>query len=264
MVIYLRYLLIVNMKILIIFALVIIAIVIMCICTKDHECFKAYTPEINAACLFAVSNFDADDYQVVKDHSSDIHFYIINNGPPTNYLTEASKLPNVTVESRENTGWDLGAWKYGLNKFYKELSRYTHVIIANNSCIYANTWREWLAMSMDYDLYGHLNYDKKSKNKDNFTLMSWFVVVSHRLFNDKSFKEWFDNLKPDSRQYCIDNHETKFAEHFERKGFKVGIGAYNGKLGFVGGMLKKKEKTDKLVSDLKEWSAKHVPYYRFY
>lgn len=252
------------MRIYIIIGVIILALIILCICVPTRECFVATTPEINAACLFAVSSFDADDYRVVKDHSMDIHFYIVNNGPITDYLESAAELPNVIIETRENTGWDLGAWKHGLNVFYRDLSRYTHVILANNSCIYANNWREWLAMSMDYDLYGHLRYDTQSKNKDNFTLMSWFVIVSHRLFVDPLFKKWFDNLKPDSRQYCIDNHETKFAEYFESKGFKVGIGAYNGKLGYVGGMLKKKEKTNKLINDLNEWTANHSPYYTFH
>lgn len=252
------------MKTLMTIGLIIIALIVLCICVPDRECFKASTPEINAACLFAVSTFDEDDYQVVKDHCNDIHFYIVNNGSVTQYLKDAELLPNVIVEMRENKGWDLGAWKYGLDKFRDKLSQYTHIILANNSCIYANTWREWLAMSMDYDLYGHIKHDKRSKNKDNFTMLSWFVIVSQKLFNDEVFKKWFDDLKPDSRKYCIDHHETKFAEYFDRKGFKVGVGAYNGKLGCVGGMLKKKEKNDKLVENLKEWSTRHVPYYNFH
>ncbi len=262
-VIHLRYLLILNMKTLIIAGVMILVLIVLCICVPDRECFRASTPEINAACLFAVSSFDEDDYHVVKDHCNDIHFYIVNNGPGTQYLKDAELLPNVIVETRENKGWDLGAWKHGLNKFRNELSHYTHVILANNSCIYANTWREWLAMSMDYDLYGHIKHDKRSKNKDNFTMLSWFVIVSKNLFNDEVFKKWFDDLKPGSRKYCIDHHETKFAEYFDSKGFKVGIGAYNGKLGCIGGMLKKKEKNDKLLENLKEWSARHVPYYTF-
>ena len=242
--------------------LVIMGLIIYAI-VHEKESFVAQTPEINAACLFACANFDPDDYAVVYDHSTDIPFYIIHNGPLTDDAKKATTLPNVTIDERENEGWDLGAWKYGINKYYNELSNYSHVILANNSCIYANNWRELLANGFGYDMYGHLKYSC-SDDPNGFNLMSWHTIVSNKLFTSKDFKDWFDKLTPTSRDYCIEQHETKFAKHFNDLGYTVGISAYNGKLGYVGGMLKKKEKTPKTEKALRRWMNDYTPPYIYY
>lgn len=240
-----------------------VILIIMCFLLRDQrETFKATTPDIRAACLFAVSNFDADDYRTVKDNSTDIPFFIINNGPLNEEVKKTEKLPNVKVSARENSGWDLAAWKYGIEKYGNELSSYDYVILANNSCIYANNWRELLVGAIGYDMYGHLNKD--ITENDRYYLMSWFIIVSKKLFNSSSFREYFNSLNPMDRDYCINNHEIRFTDYFKNKGFKIGMFAYEGKFGAVNGVLKKKERTAERTKYLNEWMDEYKPKYTYH
>jgi lipopolysaccharide biosynthesis protein len=168
----------------------------------------------------------------------------------------------VKLSERENKGWDLAAWKYGMKKYEHELSTYDYVILANNSCIYANNWRELLVGAIGYDMYGHLSNDSMVKKR--YFLMSWFIIISKRLFNSSAFKEYFKQLNPTNRDYCIHNHEIRFMDYFKNKGYKIGLFAYKGMFGAGNGMLKKKERTPEKEDDLKEWMNNYTPKYTYH
>ena len=135
--------------------------------------------------------------------------------------------------------------------------------MANNSCIYSNDWREHLVDSKGYDIYGHITTDKLAKGT-NVAVLSWFMIISNKLFNDARFRKWYKDLQPTDRKYCIDNHETKFADHFDKLGFNIGVISYKGKFGNTKGMLKKKEKTKKTENALRRWMNEYVPPYIYF
>ena len=107
---------------------------------KSRRCESFTVPEttINAAILFACFKINEHDYAFIEKWYKDIDFYVVVNGEPTEWDSKVIELiGNDRYLNRENKGYDVFAWKTGINTWRDKLNGYDLVGLVNNSCIYA-------------------------------------------------------------------------------------------------------------------------------
>lgn len=194
-----------------------------------RESFTYPAMEINAAVLYAVYKADENDYKFVEKYYKDIPFYIVNNGEESEWFTKMKELAGVQYMTRENKGWDLGAWKDGMIHWNDELSKYDLVAFANNSCVYLFDLYTYFSKAMGYDMYGLTHFTEPLAP---YHISTIFMVMGKKLYNSDLFRQHWNNLRTDmSRSYVIIFHEFVLSKKLKKHGYKIGIyDPYNGGL----------------------------------
>ena len=136
------------------------------------------------------------------------------------------------IYTRENEGYDFGAWKYGMIQTgFKELAAYDELVCANNSC-YAPLYGFYdifCKMSGKKDLWGLSEFPYLpdgsfiGKKYINQHVQSYFMVFGKKLLNDNCFEKWWTNIGCYNKMeevvaYC----ESEMTSYFESRGFSKG------------------------------------------
>lgn len=132
---------------------------------------------------------------------------------------------------RANEGFDSWAYKYAIESYgYDNIKCFDELILSNFTCYGPVYPFSELFSTMDSrkcDFWGINRHPAQpiylTENKDsliNEHLQSYFLVFRSPILNDKSFKEYWDTLKP-VRNYneAIAHHEVRCTKFFEERGF---------------------------------------------
>ena len=132
---------------------------------------------------------------------------------------------------RDNSGFDMEAWRQGILKYKDALKDYDELLIFNDSFygsfypfeeIFSRMDKEYC----DADFWGVTVHgatkDKTSPlGKMPEHLQSYFLVVRERMFHSPQFFEYWQNAtKAKTMDDAIKQHEVKFTKHFADLGFK--------------------------------------------
>ena len=193
--------------------------------TDNCESFAVPAKEVNGAVLFAVYEFDEDDYEFVKRWYEDIDFYVVVNGDPTEW--DAKIIDLIGSEcyiKRPNIGYDAWAWKEGLAAWKSQLAEYDLVGLVNNSCIYAVDMKKLFEHAIDYDMYGlYQDVPRLYSCSGQHFLQSYCIIINKRLFTTKAFSDYWDRLpKIATFKQAVRLHECRFTDHFYNLGYKIG------------------------------------------
>jgi lipopolysaccharide biosynthesis protein len=127
--------------------------------------------------------------------------------------------------TRDNKGWDVGAWKNGMNYWDDQLSKFDLVAFVNNSCVYLFDLYMFFSKAMGYDMYGVTHMS----DPNPYHLSAIFIVFSKKLYKSDVFRQHWNNLRDDSdRHYAVVN-ELSQTKKFLEQGYKIGVyDQYNG------------------------------------
>lgn len=138
------------------------------------------------------------------------------------------------VIKRENTGFDVTAYKYGIETTgYEELANYDEVILCNDTVFgplypFSEVFNEM--DKKDIDLWGltkgysdviPLN-GKIIEFGDH--IHSYFIAIRNSLLVSKEFKEYWDNFPKVTSYYeAVFGFEVRFTDFFAKKGFSYDV-----------------------------------------
>ena len=201
-------------------------IIVLYLFDKPCEKFTTKPKTINVACLYAAHNIMPDDVYFIRKYSKDIPFYIVNNGELSISGNKLVKTHNVKMITRENKGYDTGAWKFGMSYYKDYLNRYDMIIFMNNSCIIGADLLRLCEHAIDYDLYSYgFSYEIHRKPYESPHLHAYLFFVNKRLYQSPDFKEQWDNINENSGSHeeSVNHNEYQLKPFFESRGYKVGM-----------------------------------------
>lgn len=182
----------------------------------------------NRVCLFSHFDHDdiIDDYVVyyIKELSRlyDVVFISTSSGMSSK---EISKIEAVCLGYiiKENTGYDFGAWKSGLNYISKLVDDYDYLLMCNDSVYGPFTGLEKIVAAMelsDIDVWS-----MSDNNEYHYHLQSFFVQYSKAALNHKIFNECWDNFKIfDDKKTLINKYEVGFFNNVvKNSGLKINV-----------------------------------------
>lgn len=205
--------------------LLVILVVSVCTCLRVRETFTTKPRTINAACLYAAFDITDEDVKFILKYANDIPFYIVNNGELSVAADKLKDKKNISIVTRENEGYDVGAWKYGMRYYADQLSKYDLIIFMNNSCVIGADLLRLCEHAIDYDLYSFgFSYELYKQPFEHPHLHAYMFFVNKRLFDSPDFKNHWENIHENSGNHdeSVNNNEYKLKSYFESKGYKVG------------------------------------------
>ena len=140
-----------------------------------------------------------------------------------------------TVIIRENVGYDVWAYKTGLEYLgWEELERYSEIILMNSTIMgpiysWKDTFEKMDSQSLDF-----WGITKSFKTKENFInseygyipehIQSHFIACRKTLIRDQKFQDYWNDM-PIIKKYedSIRKHEIIFTKYFEELGFKWNV-----------------------------------------
>jgi lipopolysaccharide biosynthesis protein len=152
-------------------------------------------------------------------------------------LTPASKrllasLGKVKVSERLNTGFDVWAYKHGIDMLgWKKIISYDEVIFMNFTIVgplrpYKEMFDEMQSRSDDFwgvNVHSGEPYDPWGIFPEGFIpkhIQSHFIAVRKRMLSSSEFQEYWDTMRPiNSYKEAIAYHEAVFTPKFEGLGF---------------------------------------------
>ena len=160
---------------------------------------------------------------------------VVVNGALTS--ESRKKLEKITpvVLQRDNSGYDISAYKYGLNHIgFDKLKKYDEVIICNDTMfgpVYPFSELFDKMNALDVDFWGITKHSKFDNNLYNNKLgyipdhiQSYFITFRQSLLSSPEFSSYWDNLPViTNRDSAIGVFETLFTKHFEDLGFKWSV-----------------------------------------
>lgn len=158
---------------------------------------------------------------------------IVVNGSLSN--DDEKKLRNYgKVIVRENIGYDVAAFRYGIQELKKDiLNQSDELLLVNDTNIgpifdLESTFEKMSNEKLDFwgISYGEQQTDITGYNPYGYIpehLQSYFIVVEKSMFNSKYFYKYWNGLSDtSSRNKAIGKHETVFTKYFSDKGFVHG------------------------------------------
>lgn len=205
--------------------LCIIVIVLLYLFDKPCEKFTTKPRNINVACLYAAYDLTTEDTSFILKYAKDIPFYIVNNGALSTAGQELINKPNIKIVTRENKGYDAGAWKFGMKHYSDALNGYDMILFMNNSCIFGVDLLRLCEHAIDYDLYSYgFSYELYRQPYENPHLHAYLFFVNKRLYDSPDFKMHWDNIDENTCDHdaSVNYNEYQLKSFFERRGYKVG------------------------------------------
>lgn len=203
----------------------IIIVILLCLFNEPCERFTTKPRTINVACLYASYDLNEEDVTFILKYAKDIPFYIINNGELSVYSRKLEGKHNVKIVTRENKGYDAGAWKFGMNYYKDYLNEYDMIIFMNNSCVFGMDLLRLCEHAIDYDLYSYgFSYELYRKPYENPHLHAYLFFVNRRLYQSSDFKEHWDRINENHGDHdqSVNCNEYQLKPFFESRGYKVG------------------------------------------
>lgn len=154
---------------------------------------------------------------------------IVNGDLPQEDISYLKKLGDVS--QRENSGYDAGAFRFGVLSFsQEELKAYDQLLLVNDTNIgplsdLATIFEQMDSTKLDFwgMSFGESQPDFTNMNPYGYIpdhLQSYFLVIENSLLRNKAFYDYWKNL-PDtsSRDAAIGRHETVFTHYFANRGY---------------------------------------------
>ena len=163
------------------------------------------------------------------------HLTIICNGKL--YPEGRARLEKYTddIFVRENTGFDMAAWKHGILDKKDELKDYDELILFNDSFYgpfypFQDIFDE-MAKRSNADFWGLTIHGKTEATTAVFPdgyirehIQSYFLVVRNRMLHSKEFITYWETSETSTGfQETITWHEVLFTETFFEKGFTYDV-----------------------------------------
>ena len=175
-----------------------------------------------------LSESDVESLKEYKKIFDDIVF-VSNSNLEKSDLDKLSKITEK-VYLRENTGYDFGGWKFGLEKFgYENLKKYNQVSLINNSTLppvfdLKSIFNKMESKKLDFwgiTLFPELKNGKYLSSKGiNEHLQSYFIVFENNIISSGAIKKFFDNLKETNTfKNAVKNGEVKLTSFMKKMGF---------------------------------------------
>lgn len=177
-----------------------------------------------------------DDYNIkfLKDLKKSVDYLmIVCNGALEKAGREIFQTVCDEIYERENQGFDVWAYKKGIEKAgWEALSYYDELILLNFTNFgpiypFSEMFKETDTYEVDFwgitEHYGH-DFDPYNKCKYNLIprhIQSSFIAIRKQMFLSDDFKYYWENM-PMIHDYAeaICFHEAIFTEDFTRKGYK--------------------------------------------
>lgn len=162
---------------------------------------------------------------------------VINGNLPQEDIAKLTEVGHV--ETRENSGYDTAAFRYGIQYLGKDkLSKYDELLLVNDTNVgpihdFSDTFEKMAEKKLDFwgISYGEEQNDFTGYNKYGYIpihLQSYFLVIEKSLLLYDGFYDYWQELDDtDARDKAIGKHETVFTKHFENLGFIHGALAEN-------------------------------------
>ena len=206
--------------------LTLLVVIIYITHTHYHECFTTIPRTINVACLYAAHNLDDEDAAFILKYSKDIPFYIIINGEWTEPCNALKNIENISIITRQNRGYDIAAWKHGMDSFKEELSKYDLLLFMNNSCIIGDDMLRLCEHASDYDLYSYgFSYELYGRPFTDPHLHAYMFFVSKALYTSDDFQCYWNSMNTTDADHnkSVRDNEYRLKSYFEQRGYKVGM-----------------------------------------
>jgi rhamnosyltransferase len=136
--------------------------------------------------------------------------------------------------SRENKGFDFGAWKDALlQEGLETLEQYDNVTLMNDTCFGPLFDLEPIYRQLELepvDFWGLTNCLKAKQGMPGTNgpihehIQSYFMCFKKSMIQSKAFKLFWNNIKYENNvQKVIQKYETKLTPFFQRNGFKCSV-----------------------------------------
>lgn len=177
-----------------------------------------------------------DDYNIylLNDLKKNVDYLmVVSNGVLEESGRERLRCVSDEIYERENEGFDVWAYKKGIEKAsWEVLSGYDELILLNFTNVgpiypFSEMFMETDTYDVDFwgitEHYGH-NFDPYNKCKYGFIprhIQSSFIAIRKAMLVSKDFQEyWKDMPMIFNYEEAICYHEAIFTEDFIRKGYK--------------------------------------------
>ena len=161
---------------------------------------------------------------------------MVSNSPVPEQFLPALRRLNIKLIIRDNSGFDFGAWRDGINSIgYERIGEYDELVLANNSC-YAHLFQlteMFAAMDeRECDFWGVSDFPEMRDSarpeaklmKDGiipYHLQSYFTVFRKNVLNSEAFRDFWHNVKDlDQLIDVVVNYETGMSRKLMLAGFK--------------------------------------------
>ena len=200
---------------------------------EEKEYVKRLAIFVHYAADQKVSNADLYLLSELKK-TADIVF-VSNSGLVQESMKKISRIA-VKVITRENVGYDFGAWRDALEE--TKLTGYDELVLLNNS-VYGPmySFQEIFARmsSNPADFWGMTEFpetDNPRREEAKWLpngiiprhIQSYFLVFRQQVFSSKAFKDFWKNVKNEtSLPAVVANYETRLSNVLEKAGFKSDV-----------------------------------------
>lgn len=166
--------------------------------------------------------------QGFRPHAEEI--VVISNGDLTTAAATALGNASDQLIVRENTGYDVGAYRHAFAAFgWEKLASFDEVLLANYTFFGPVGTFDGLFARMDgepVDFWGITDHPAVTPHPYTGRgtmpqhLQSYWLGLRQRLVADPSFREYWESL-PDPRSYneVVTHFECEFTAHFADRGF---------------------------------------------
>jgi rhamnosyltransferase len=162
------------------------------------------------------------------------HIFVVVNGDLTREGRATLEQVADTVWQRENTGFDVWAYKSALEHFGQaQLSEFDELILMNYTWFGPVQPFEPVFDKMnrrDLDFWGMTDHAGTTPNPYTLTgsmhshIQSHWIAVRRSMFESSDWSEYWRNMPPISSYVdSILHHESIFTFHFEQAGFKYEV-----------------------------------------
>lgn len=156
---------------------------------------------------------------------------VVSNGPLSDTAVESLETVADAVLVRENTGFDVGAYKAGLEEIGGvDLASFDELILANSTFFSVEDGFTDLFEKMassESDFWGITDHPEVSPHP--FTgsgvmrahLQTYWVVVRNKMLKDPRFFQYWQSLPtPSTYERVVTEFETEFSHHFAELGYR--------------------------------------------
>ena len=189
--------------------------------------------------FFWDKNGIVDDYNIylLNDLKKNVDYLlVVSNGKLTKEGYQKFEAVSDRIFERENKGFDVWAYKEGLQVMgWEALSKYDEVIMLNYTNYgpvypFKEMFDEMDKLNVDFwgitEHYG-LTFDPYGKCKYGYIprhIQSSFIAVRNNFLMSNDFKSYWDQM-PEVHDYAdaICLHEAIFTEDFTRRGYKSAV-----------------------------------------
>ena len=154
---------------------------------------------------------------------------VVNGTVTEESRKKLEKYSNVVFE-RENTGFDSGAYKYGIKHYgYEKLKEYDELILANLTMFGPTYSPQELFDTMekrDCDFWGITKHPASKYSMAGIKIcehvQSYFLVYNKKLLNSKDFEIYWETLQTATNyEEAVAFFELRTTQFFKDRGYKA-------------------------------------------